>query len=62
MNQFLHAVLHAKSRCLANQTCLYKYCKRQNLNLVTKSIHAKSTHLANQTYFSLMLVIKAEQE
>ena len=62
MNEFQNAVLHAKSRRLAYQTCLYKYCKQQNLDLVTRSIHAKSKHLANQTYLSLVLVIKAEQE
>ena len=47
MNEFQNAVLRAKSRRLAYQTCLYKYCKQQNLDLVTRSIHAKSTHLAN---------------
>ena len=40
--------IYVKSKRLTNKTCLNKYYKRQNLDLVTKSIHAESTRLANK--------------
>ena len=40
--------IYVKSKRLTNKTCLNKYYKRQNVDCVTKSIHAESTRLANK--------------